>query len=421
MPEMQLADLIIEVDRGTGCLGAFRSLLSNESVRESDKQRLIAAIMAIGMNLEFTQMAQATGFSVEQLAQVAESFIREETIRAAMTTLDNFVLHHPFSRHWGQGVSSSSDGMRLVVPVASPNALYNARYFHFQRGLTVVTHAADIWMPFDPVISDEGNEAWHVIDALCHHETDFDIQEHYTDTGGYTYHVFALCHLLGFRFAPRLSRITEQYLFTVEPITPLSEVAHLLKGTVTADLIRRNWDGFCRVAASIRHGTVSASLIMRKLAAYPRQNELAQALNEQGKLERTVFVLQYWQDQAMQQRIRRGLNKGESVFRLARAVAIGQQGELRERELYDQMNRASCLMLLVAMIGAWNTVYLDQAVTFLAEQGNPVPVEYLPHLSPLRWKHINFLGKYEFDLNQAYSLNHLRPLRQPSRKNQDSP
>ena len=82
---------------------------------------------------------------------------------------------------------------------------------------------------------------------------------------------------------------------------------------------------------------------MRKLAAYPRQNELAEALNEIGKLERTVFVLSYWLDPALQKRVRRGLNKGESVYRLARAVAIGQEGEMRERELYDQMNRASCL------------------------------------------------------------------------------
>jgi TnpA family transposase len=414
MPETQLADVVIEVDRWTHCLDEFSSLVSNQPAQGILRQRLIAAILATGMNLDLTQMAQATEFSVDQLTQVADGFIREDTVRAALTTLDNFVLHHPYSRHWGQGTSSSSDGMRLVVPVSSPNALYNARYFHFERGVTIVTHAADIWMPFDPVIPGDANEALHVIDALCHHETDFDIQEHYTDTGGYTYHVFALCHLLGFRFSPRIRNVTDQYLFTVEPVTPPDAIAHLLKEPVDCELIRRNWDTLCRLAASIRHGKVSASLIMRKLAAYPRQNELAQALNEIGKLERTVFVLQYWQDETMQQRIRRGLNKGETVFRLARALAIGQQGELRERDLYNQMNRASCLMLMVAMIGAWNTVYLDRAVHFLREKGDPPPDEYLAHISPLRWKHINFLGRYEFDLNQAYSLDNLRPLRQPA-------
>jgi TnpA family transposase len=414
MPEVQLADIIIEVDRWTNCLEAFRSLGSDLPAEGATKRLLIAAIMATGMNLELTQMARATDFSYEQLRQVADNFIREDTIRPALAILDNFVLHHPFSRHWGQGVASSSDGLRMTVPVSAPNARYNERYFHFQRGITVVTHAADIWMPFETTIADT-SEPLHVIDALCHHETDFDIQEHYTDTGGYSYHVFALCRLLGFRFAPRIRSITDQYLFSVSPFTPPEAVGHLWKGVVNKELVRRNWDAQRRLAASIRHGRVSASLSMRKLAAYPRQNELAEAFNEVGKLERTVFVLNYWLDPALQQRVRRGLNKGESVYRLARAVAIGQDGEMREQELYDQMNRASCLMLLVGMIAAWNTVYLDRIVVSLQEQGAPVPTEYLQHISPLSWRHINFLGRYEFDLDQPYSLDNLRSLRPVAR------
>ena len=44
----------------------------------------------------------------------------------------------------------------------------------------------------------------HVLDGLLYHESDLRIAEHYTDTAGFTDHVFALCHLLGFRFAPRM-------------------------------------------------------------------------------------------------------------------------------------------------------------------------------------------------------------------------
>ena len=47
-------------------------------------------------------------------------------------------------------------------------------------------------------------EAVHVIDGLLEHETDLCINEHYTDTAGYTDQVFGLSHLLGFVFAPRI-------------------------------------------------------------------------------------------------------------------------------------------------------------------------------------------------------------------------
>ncbi|TLA77302.1 hypothetical protein E2E68_23545, partial [Salmonella enterica subsp. enterica serovar Kentucky] len=42
------------------------------------------------------------------------------------------------------------------------------------------------------------------LDGLLYHESDLRIEEHYTDTAGFTDHVFALMHLLGFRFAPRI-------------------------------------------------------------------------------------------------------------------------------------------------------------------------------------------------------------------------
>jgi TnpA family transposase len=45
------------------------------------------------------------------------------------------------------------------------------------------------------------------------------------------------------------------------------------------------------LTASIKQGTVTASLILRKLAAYPRQNSLTTGLREYGRLERTLFTL----------------------------------------------------------------------------------------------------------------------------------
>jgi TnpA family transposase len=42
-------------------------------------------------------------------------------------------------------------------------------------------------------------------------------------------------------------------------------------------------------------GIATASLILRKLSAYLRQNSLALALPELGALERTLFTLQWLQ------------------------------------------------------------------------------------------------------------------------------
>lgn len=82
---------------------------------------------------------------------------------------------------------------------------------------------------------------------------------------------------------------------------------------------------------------------------------------------------------------------------LARAIFFGKRGELRERELQDQLQRASALNILINAICVWNTVYLQKAVDYLKSQGD-LDKSFLKNIAPLGWAHINFLGEYSFDL-----------------------
>ncbi|GMX61272.1 hypothetical protein Elgi_75030 [Paenibacillus elgii] len=43
--------------------------------------------------------------------------------------------------------------------------------------------------------------------------------------------------------------------------------------------------------------------------------------------------------------------------------------------------------------------------------------EFLKHISPLGWEHINFLGEYKFDIKQIAAMKGLRPLKQISIEN----
>jgi TnpA family transposase len=275
------------------------------------------------------------------------------------------------------------------------------------------SHAADIWVPFgkQQVISTNDREALYVIDALCHHESDLHIQEHYTDTGGFTDHVFALTALLGFRFAPRIRDALSHRLYVMDEVGVDAPLNTLFFGQIKSKLIVEQWEEMRRAASSIRHGTVSASLLMRKLAAYPRQNQVARALTELGKLERTSFLLDYFRDEALRRRVLIGLNKGEALHALARHLFFGQLGELRDRAFEDQFHRASCLHLLMAAVAAWNTVYLTAAIATLRERGENIPETTVAHIAPLGWEHVNLTGNYLFVPQAERSLDNLRPLR----------
>src|SRR4029077_8839398 len=111
------------------------------------------------------------------------------------------------------------------------------------------------------------------------------------------------------------------------------------------------------------------------LGAYPRQNGLALALREFGRLERSLFTLQYLKDIEFRRRIHAGLNKGEARNALARAVFFNRLGELRDRTYENQRYRASGLNLVVAAIILWNTVYLERAIRLLQQKGRNIPDE----------------------------------------------
>ena len=222
--------------------------------------------------------------------------------------------------------------------------------------------------------------------------------------------MFGLCHLLGFRFAPRIRDLADRRLYIVGARTVYKALDPLIGGTIDSRTIAENWDELLRLAASIKAGTVAPSAILRRLAAYPRQNALAKSLKEIGRLERTLFMLDWISDPALRRRTNAGLNKGEARNALARAVFFHRLGEIRDRTFENQRYRASGLNLAVAAIILWNTVYLGRAVDQLRSRGEIIPDELLAHVAPLGWEHIAFNGDCVWPHD---ALETFRPLRNP--------
>ena len=106
-------------------------------------------------------------------------------------------------------------------------------------------------------------------------------------------HNFTLAYLLGFYFAPRIPNLAERRLYTFAPTSAWPALEPFIAGRIDEKLITAHWNGVLRFATSVRTGTASASLLLKRLGAYPRQNGLALALREIGRIERTLFMLDW--------------------------------------------------------------------------------------------------------------------------------
>jgi len=89
--------------------------------------------------------------------------------------------------------------------------------------------------------------------------------------------------------------------------------------------------GFMSPQLLIRSGASSASAMLKRLSVYPRQNGLAVALREIGRIERSLFTMDWLKSPELRRRAHAGLNKGEARNALARAIFFHSLGELRDR------------------------------------------------------------------------------------------
>ena len=92
-----------------------------------------------------------------------------------------------------------------------------------------------------------------IVDDIVH-QSNLVINEHYTDTGGFSDHVFAMCRLLGFRFAPRIRDLKEKRLYVLPGMTVPPELASLAAGAINLRIISDHWFELLRLALSIKTG-----------------------------------------------------------------------------------------------------------------------------------------------------------------------
>ena len=401
LPPARITDLLLEVDERTGFSEAFTHLRTGAPC--SDRIGLMNVLLAEGVNLGSRKMAAATNtHSFWELLRIARWHVEGSAYDRALAMIVEAHAALPMAAFWGQGQSASSDGQFFLAnEQGEAMNLINAKYGNVP-GLKGYSHVSDQYAPFaTQVIPATVSEAPYILDGLLMNDAGRRVRQHFADTGGFTDHVFAACALLGYRFAPRIRDLPQKRLYAFTPNATPANVRALVGGKINEPLIERNWPDILRIMATIAAGIVAPSQILRKLASYPRQNELALALREVGRIERTLFMIDWILDAGLQRQAQIGLNKGEAHHALKRAISFHRRGEIRDRSGEGQHYRIAGMNLLAAIIIFWNTMKLGEVVNTRAASGTHIAPDLLAHVSPLGWEHINLTGEYRWPKSLA--------------------
>ncbi|MFN3845206.1 MAG: Tn3 family transposase [Paracoccaceae bacterium] len=413
-PLVEVPDLLREVHEWTGFADQFTHVRTGDTPQNISA--MLAGVLADGTNLGPKRMAGASkGISAHQIGWMRTFHARSETYRAAQACVTDAHTRHPHSLLWGDGTTASSDGQFFRASDRAAKRSDVNLHYGSEPGSKFYSHLSDQYGYFGILpISPTESEAVYVLDGLFDHDTILEIEEHFTDTGGASDHVFALFALIGKRFAPRLRNIKERKFHAFEKADAYSALENHIGAPINTALILEHWDDLLRLAASITTRTVAPSTILKRFSASSKSSDLAKALRELGRIERTLFMIEWYSSPALRRRCQAGLNKGEAAHKLKRAVFFHERGEIRDRSFDSQAFRASGLNLVVSAIVHWNTVYLSRAAAHLRQQGRNIPNELLKHVSPLSWEHINLTGIYSWDAEQQMPEG-FRQLRLPGR------
>lgn len=166
LPHLKITELLVEVEQWTGFSRHFTQLKTGAGVK--DKALLLTTILADGINLGLTKMAESRpGTTYAILARPQAWHIRDETYAAALAELVNAQHQQPFAVHWGDGTTSSSDGQRFRAGGRAETTGHVNPKYGTEPGRMIYTHISDKYAPFHSKVVNVGvRDSTYVLDGL---------------------------------------------------------------------------------------------------------------------------------------------------------------------------------------------------------------------------------------------------------------
>ena len=147
---------------------------------------ILATVMAHASEIGPYTMAQLTeGISYNRMKHITDWHMHEETQRSALAKVVNEISQLDITKYWGDGTTSSSDGQRFSLRRKVLHKSYSHAFNDF--ALEFYNFVADNYAPYFSTLHEcTDRDAPFVLDGILYNESDLNIEEHYTDTHGFT-------------------------------------------------------------------------------------------------------------------------------------------------------------------------------------------------------------------------------------------
>ena len=364
---------------------------------------LLAGILGLGCNIGLNRLAHTSvGVTEDILRNTVTWCFSPKNIQAAntkiITLIHQLALAENLKRKSDQ-LHTGSDGRKVNVAVDCLHANYSYKYFGKGKGVTMYTFLDERQVLFhSQVISASEREAAFVMDGLLQNDV-IKSDIHSTDTHGFTETVFAATHFINTAFAPRFKKVANQKIYAFKARKEYKKLDYPLlpSRAINQKLIKAHWDDILRFMATIKLKHATASQLFKRLSSYAKDHPLYKALKEFGRIIKSLFILTYYDDVELRQRIEKQLNKVELSNKFSNAVFFANNHEFKQGTKEEQEMATGCMVLIQNSIVLWNYLYLSQLLANNAnnEQRQQM-LSSIKQSSMIAWQHVNLHGEYDF-------------------------
>jgi TnpA family transposase len=399
MPERHLLDILRDVQHWVGYTRHFGPPSGADPKLSDAVRRYIFTVFGYASELGASQTARHTTgpISRQVLRRINEQHITVTKLEACLRDVIEEYTRFELPFLWGTGEAAIADGSHIAL---IENNLLGAQHVRYgQFGGIAYHHMSDTYVAlFSHFIACGVWEAVYILDGLLKNQSALQPDTLYADTHGQAEPVFGLAALLGIQLLPRMRTWNDVTFYRVDRHTAYKHIDTLFTQVVDWDVIEWYWQDMMQVVLSIQAGQVLPSMLLQKLGVYSRKNSLYKAFSELGRVERTLFLLDYMSNAVLRQQIRAETTKVESYHHFTDWIAFGGP-VLRSGDPVEQEKRIKYRDLVANAMMLHNVVDMTNVLRALQQEGLSVTPEVVSHLSPYLTEHIKRFGQYVLDMD----------------------
>jgi len=402
LPKVEIPNLIKFVGNISGMWNTFSHSRARYIKRKiADPVSLNACILAEAFGFSTEQMAEICDINFNTLRYTREDFFHVATICEVNDTVGNYIHSLPIFKGWnlvGTQTLADADGQKINSTNNTLQSRYSKKFLGKDKGISIYTLLANFVAVNAKNIGPNEYEGHSLYDMIYGNNTDINIDMVTGDNHSMNKYNFVFLGSINVDYVPNIKNIREAadniyYATNQGANNPILKA----KGKINFELIKSEKKEILRVLLSLMTQENTQTTLVRKLNSHARYARLRAALIEYNKLLKSIHVLNLIHDMQLRKVLKTARNRTESYHSLQGLIRKVYNGIFRGKKILNNQVSAHATRLVANCIVAYNATILNSIYVKMFNNGaSKESLAEFCRISPIAWSHLVFTGRYNF-------------------------